>query len=227
MLNSVQGNPRLTRLIGRNRKPISLKRQTMNLFRSISIFVFVLFVSLAADSSQQAIAQDGSGTRVAVIDMQEVLNDYYKTKIEIEKLNALVDRREERIRETAKIWKAKIDELKELRKKMDDSALSKEAKEKVAIDFKALANDAATKEKELAYFRKKASVEIATARAEMEKILLVEIKAEMKDVIEANGIDLVFDKSFLPKANKSIMYTSAQVIDLGDKVVASLNSKAP
>ncbi len=227
MLNSHKGITALIRLIGGNYKSISVKPQTMKLFRSSSIFAWVLFVSIAADSNRKVMAQDAPRTKVAVIDIQEVLNDYYKTKIEIDKLNALVDSREEKIKETGEVWKKKLAKLGELRKKLDDSALSKSVKEKVAVEFKELATEAAAKEKELLYFRKKASVEISTARAEMERILLSEIKTEMKEVIEASGIDIVFDKSFLPKANKAIIFTSKRVVDLSAKLVDSLNAKAP
>jgi len=40
-------------------------------------------------------------------------------------------------------------------------------------------------------------------------------------------LDLIFDKSFLPKANKAILFTSANVKDLTAETVAALNAGAP
>ena len=173
------------------------------------------------------LSQDGSGIRVAVIDMQEVLNKYYKTKIEINKLNALVDRREAMMKKMAEAMKEPLAKLKELQEKIADESLSDTARKEAKEQFQKLALEEAGREKLIAYRRQKAAVEIATARKEMETTLLVEIKREMKGVIKSNGIDLVLDKSFLPKANKAIIYTSARVIDLSGKLVESLNKKVP
>ncbi|MEQ1839282.1 MAG: hypothetical protein ABL994_02635, partial [Verrucomicrobiales bacterium] len=46
-------------------------------------------------------------------------------------------------------------------------------------------------------------------------------------IVEAQGLDLVFDKSFLPKANKAILYTSSNVKDLTVEIVKTLNAGAP
>jgi len=49
----------------------------------------------------------------------------------------------------------------------------------------------------------------------------------LNTLVQAQGLDLIFDKSFLPKANKAILYTSEKVKDLTGEVVASLNAGAP
>jgi Skp family chaperone for outer membrane proteins len=54
-----------------------------------------------------------------------------------------------------------------------------------------------------------------------------EIKDAVNAIVEAEGHDLVFDKSFLPKANKAILYTSENVVDLTEGVVSALNAGAP
>ncbi len=66
-----------------------------------------------------------------------------------------------------------------------------------------------------------------TARSEMEATLVGEIKTTVDSIVQAQGLDLIFDKSFLPKANKAILYTSEKVKDLTDEVVAALNAGAP
>jgi Skp family chaperone for outer membrane proteins len=66
-----------------------------------------------------------------------------------------------------------------------------------------------------------------TARQEMEATLVEEIKKTVDTIVQAQGLDLVFDKSFLPKANKAILYTSANVKDLTVEVVSTLNAGAP
>ena len=199
----------------------------MKLFRSTTLLAFSAVVYLLAYGGGSVMAQGTSGVKVGVVDMQEVLNGYYKTKIEIKKLNALIDRRQDKIKELAAEQKERIKKLGELKKKLDDTAVAKSAKKEVVKEFEKLAKVVAVRGQEIRYRQRKASVEIATARSEMESILLAEIKKEMKAVIAANGVDLVFDKSFLPKASKSIIYTSGRVNDLSQKIVASLNAMAP
>ena len=182
---------------------------------------------LCVAGKSQAVAQDASEVRVAVVDMQHVLNEYYKTKVETGKLNILIERRQKKITELIEGQKERIENMGVLKKKLDDTAVAKSAKKNTAKAYELQMKVIATRGQELKYHRQKASVEIATAQAEMEKILLVEIKKEMKAVIAANGVDLVFDKSFLPKASKAIIHTSAKINDLSERIITSLNAMAP
>jgi Skp family chaperone for outer membrane proteins len=118
-------------------------------------------------------------------------------------------------------------QMSELDAVYKDTALA-EGKRKEALEkLQALFQERQAKGKEISDAQRKASSEVMTARQEMEATLVEEIKKAVDAVVEAKALDLVFDKSFLPKANKAILYTSEKVTDLTAEVVGKLNASAP
>ena len=118
-------------------------------------------------------------------------------------------------------------QMSELDTVYKDTTLAEKKRQEALEKLQALFQERNAKGKEISDAQRKASAEVMTARQEMEATLVEEIKATVNKIVEAQGYDLVFDKSFLPKANKAILYTSANVKDLTEEVVASLNAGAP
>ena len=105
---------------------------------------------------------------------------------------------------------------------------SKQAKRKAAgIKLQELAEARSLKANEIGDAERLASQKLFQARQKMEATLLGEIRAKVVEIVTAKGFDMVFDKSFLPKASKAILYTSPRVTDLTDEVVAMLNAGVP
>lgn len=165
--------------------------------------------------------------KIAVVDMQAALNDYYRTKEEVNKINALADEKRQNIDERNAAYQKMTSQMTELKKKVEDTSLSKEVREEALQQLNTLAQERAAKGKEIGDAQRKASAEIVKARQEMEATLVEDIKAALTTIVEAQALDLVFDKSFLPKANKAILYTSANVKDLTAETIAALNADAP
>jgi Skp family chaperone for outer membrane proteins len=166
------------------------------------------------------------GLKIAVIDMQDALNRYYKTDIEVEKINAMADEKRKNIDERQAAYQQMTNQMAELDKTVRDTLLAESKRKEAMEKLQTLAQERAAKGKEISDAQRKASSEVMTARTEMEATLVGEIKAAVNAIVEAQGHDLVFDKSFLPKANKAILYTSDKVVDLTEEVVAALNAGA-
>ncbi len=165
--------------------------------------------------------------KIAVVDMQEALNQYYKTDIQVKQINDLADEKRKNLDERQAAYQQMTNQMAELDTIYKDTALS-EAKRKDALEkLQALFQERNAKGKEISDAQRKASAEVMTARQEMEATLVDEIKKTVDSIVQAQGLDLVFDKSFLPKANKAILYTSPNVKDLTAEVVAALNAGAP
>lgn len=165
--------------------------------------------------------------KIAVVDMQTALNDYYKTDIEVKKINDLADEKRKNLDEREAAYQQMTSQMAELDKIVRDTSLAEEKRKEAMEKLQALAQERSAKGKEIADAQRKASAEVMKARSEMEATLVGEIKDTVNTIVEAQGLDLVFDKSFLPKANKAILYTSANVKDLTTEVVATLNAGAP
>ncbi len=164
------------------------------------------------------------GVKIAVVDMQEALNLYHKTEKEVEKINAMADEKRKNIDERQAAYQQMTTKMAELDKTVRDTTLAEATRKKAMEELQALAQERAAKGKEIADAQRKASSEVMQARSDMEATLVGEIKEAVNAIVETQGHDLVFDKSFLPKANKAILYTSSNVVDLTDEVVAALNT---
>lgn len=183
-----------------------------------NIFAVIAAVLTFAASSLQA--QD---TKIAVVDMQLALNDYNRTKAEVEEINKFSESRNADLDKKKAALKVITDKMLALQKTAGDSSLGEEERKKAAEEFQKLAKERNANIKEIADDERKAAQELLKARQEMEAALVADIKKVMEDLAKAQSIDLIFDKSFLPKANKAIIYTSGNVIDLTPAIVGILN----
>lgn len=200
-------------------EPLISESITMK-FHLPAIFLALMLPLASSDASAQEL-------KIAVIDMQEALNQYYKTEIQVKQINDLADEKRKNLDERQAAYQQMTNKMAELDAVYKDTVLA-EAKRKEALEkLQALYQERAAKGKEIADAQRKASSEVMTARQEMESTLVDEIKKTVDAIVQAQGLDLVFDKSFLPKANKAILYTSSNVKDLTVEVVSTLNAGAP
>jgi len=165
--------------------------------------------------------------KIAVVDMQDALNRYYKTEIQVKQINDLADEKRKNLDERQAAYQQMTNQMAELDAVYRDTALAESKREEALKKLQALNEERMAKAKEISDANRKAQAEIMTARSEMEATLVGEIKKTVDSIVLAQGLDLVFDKSFLPKANKAILHTSEKVKDLTGEVVASLNAGAP
>lgn len=185
-----------------------------------------LFCVSAILLSSFGMSASAQGLKIAVVDMQDALNRYYKTEIEVEKINSMAEEKRKNIDERQAAYQQMTNQMTELDKTVRDTLLAEDKRKEAMEKLQALANERGAKGKEISDAQRKASSEVMTARSEMEATLVGEIKDAVNAIVEAQGHDLVFDKSFLPKANKAILYTSDNVVDLTEEVIGALNAGA-
>jgi Skp family chaperone for outer membrane proteins len=191
--------------------------------RHLPLLLATLVLPLAG-ASVPANAQE---IKIAVVDMQEALNKYYKTEIQVKEINDLADEKRKNLDERQAAYQQMTNQMTELDAVYKDTSLAEQKRKEALEKLQALFQERQAKAKEISDAQRKASSEVMTARQEMEATLVDEIKKTVDGIVQAQGLDLVFDKSFLPKANKAILYTSANVKDLTTDVIAALNAGAP
>ncbi len=160
---------------------------------------------------------------IAVVDMQQALNDYNRTKTEVDKINAYGEQKGEELDAKKAVLKQLTDKMVEEQKIATDPANNEATRKAAAEKLQELGKERNVKLKEIAEDERKASQELMKLRQEMEKALVADIQNVMNQLAEAKKIDLIFDKSFLPKANKAIIYTSGNVVDLTAEIIGVLN----
>ncbi len=163
---------------------------------------------------------------IAVVDMQKALDQYYKTDVEVKKINDQADEVRKNLDERQNAYQQMTSQMAELDKKVRDTSLAKSVREEAMKKLEALAKERAAKGKEISDAQRKGSSEVMEARGIMESTLVKEIREAVNAEAQAAACDLVFDKSFLPKANKAILFTSQNVKDLTESVIARLNAGA-
>ncbi|MFK5924332.1 MAG: OmpH family outer membrane protein [Verrucomicrobiota bacterium] len=191
----------------------------MNVKFLLSVLLAMTFAGVSTASAQ--------GINIGVVDMQECLNKYYKTKLKVKDVEAQAKGSRAKLDERIADFKRIQVRLAELDKKARDTALSQEARQGAAVEMQQLVQEGRAKERELQEAQRKAQGELLNARQQMEKTLVEEVRVIVDGVSKAAGLDMVIDKSFLPRGNKVLVMVTDKVPDLTKDVIATLNKDAP
>ncbi|MCF6313361.1 MAG: OmpH family outer membrane protein [Verrucomicrobiales bacterium] len=189
----------------------------------VKILLSVLLAMTLAGVSK-ASAQD---IKIGVVDMQQCLNKYYKTKLKVKDVEAQAKGSRAKLDERVADFKRIQVRLGALDKKARDTALSQEARKGAAVEMQQLVQEGRAKERELQEAQRKAQGELLNARQQMEKTLVDEVRVVVNEASKKAGLDMVIDKSFLPRGNKVLVVVTEKVPDLTDAVIAVLNKDAP
>ena len=187
-------------------------------------FFLCALLAMAITVAPTAFAQS---TKLGVVDMQECLNKFYKTKIKVKDVEGQAKASRARLDERIADFKRIQVRLGELDKKAKDTALSQEQRQGAAVEMQQLIQEGRAKESELKVAQRKAQNELLAARQQMEKTLVDEVRIVVNDVSKKAGLDMVIDKSFLPRGNKVLVVVNDKVPDLTKDVIAALNKGAP
>lgn len=190
----------------------------MNVKKSTLSILTAVF-ALAATSLQ---AQD---LKIGLVDMQKALNEFNKTAIRTNEINASATTFKTEGEKRGTELKALAEKIQALTLEVQDTEKNEASREKAATERGELAKQYQEKQNAAVAAGRKAAEELAKARKDMENELVAEITEVMKAEAGKNGVDLIFDKSFLPRANKAIIYVSPKVLDLTEEIVKILNSK--
>jgi len=168
----------------------------------------------------------GQNLKIGVVDIEQALKAYYRTSQEVEKINQLGTDKIRNIDERKAAYEQMTSEMSVLDRSVRAPELSEEKREAAFAKLEELARNRNAKAEEIGDAERKANQELYELRQAMEVTLLAEIKVVVDQVAAAQGYDMIFDKSFLPKASKSILYTSNRVVDFTNEVIARLNAGA-
>jgi len=187
---------------------------------------FILSVLLATVITGVSVAS-AQDVKLGVVDMQECLNKYYKTKIKVKDVEGQARSSRAKLDERIADFKRIQVRLGELDKKRTDRALSQEQRNGAAAEMQQLVQEGRAKEKELQDAQRKAQGELLAARQQMEKSLVDEVRIVVTEVSKKAGLDMVIDESFLPRGNKVLVVVTEKVPNLTEDVIAALNKDTP
>ncbi|MEO0413716.1 MAG: OmpH family outer membrane protein [Verrucomicrobiota bacterium] len=187
-----------------------------------------IFAVATAAIGLTALTAQAQQPEVAVVDIQEIIENFYKTPIEEKKIN-------DEMEPETKPLEVKVAKLREMgeqfkteQEKLRAEGLSDEDKKAIGQTLEKILKERQPLQAEVMRERAVASQKLVKLRRDMEQRMLGEIKDMISAVADKNGIDFVVDKSFLPKSkDKLVLYVSAGMTDMTDVVIQSLNATKP
>ena len=111
-----------------------------------SFLTLLAGIALTFGFSQNSSAQ---GYKIAVVDMQEALNNYYKTAIEVEKINGLAKEKRANLDERTADFQALTSKMAELDKIVRDTSRAEAARQESLAEMQRVGQERQTKAKEI------------------------------------------------------------------------------
>lgn len=163
------------------------------------LFLFALsFVSFA---------QDFKGIKVAIVNMNEALNSSERGK----KSRDLLEAKNKKIEAQLKV---KEDKILQVKKDLENSLLSEDARKKRVPEFEALQKD---------YFaeRQKLEQDLRGDEQKYTETIFKELKGVVEQIAKKKGLDLVIEYSL----STAILYSSGKAEDITAEVIKTFNDK--
>ncbi len=188
----------------------------------LSLFMKKLFfLTLGLVLPMAALAQ---GTlKVGTVDMNRAFKEYSKTKDAEAKINDAKNQAKKEYDERAEAYKKALDDINNLNKQLESSALSADAKAKMAKDRDDKITNIKNMEREINEFRQTRERQLQEQALRMREGIVKEISDVVTDKVKTNHMDLVFDKSGMSLNGVPLLMYAPDNVDFTNDVVAVLN----
>ncbi len=162
--------------------------------------------------------------KLAVVDVEKALADFKKTQQEVDRINAYATEKRANIDNRNADYQALTSKMVKLDNTVRNEANPEAMRLEAQKELDGLAQARVAKAREIEDATRRADQELLLMRQDMEKMLMKEVNAVVDQIGQEEGVDMIFDKSFLPQSRKNILFTSSKIIDLTDRVIAKLNA---
>jgi outer membrane protein len=184
--------------------------------KSLSI-VFALTLALP-------IAAFAQGTmKIGTVDMQRAFKDYNKTKEAEAKINDAKNAAKKEYDDRAEAYKKALDEINNLNKQLESSALSADKKTQIAKDRDDKIANIKNMEREISDFRQTRERQLQEQLMRVREGIVKEITDVVMEKVKTNNLDLVFDKSGMSINGVPVLLYSHDNIDFTNDIIAVLN----
>lgn len=184
-------------------------------------FIVVLFCLATAAANAQ--------TKLAIIDLRKVFDNYYKTKQADTLLKGEAKDLEDQRQEMLTSLKKGEDEWKKLVDKANDQAISADERDKSKKDAEKKYMQLKSDEQTLDQFERSSRARLAEKQRQKRDLILEEIRDAIKAKAKAGGYSMVIDTAAESVNNTPVvLYTDpATKNDLTDDILSQINAGAP
>jgi len=170
------------------------------------------------------IAAFAQGTlKIGTVDMQRAFKDYNKTKEAEAKINDAKNSAKKEYDDRADAYKKALDEINNLNKQLESSALSPDKKTQIAKDRDDKIANIKNMEREITDFRQTREQQLQQQLMRVREGIVKEITDVVMEKVKTNNLDLVFDKSGMSINGVPVLLYSHDNIDFTNDVIAVLN----
>ena len=178
-----------------------------------------ILIMLAAALAFSAFAFAKTPTPV-VVDMQKLLQDYYKTADANLRLQTAQQTNQNEINKMVEAAKPLQTQLQDAQKKMDNPALTEEGKRKIADEVKPVLEQLQAKGAEIQAARQQAAEKIQQEAANIRATLIKDITEKVVAVAKQKNADMVLT------LNAGVIWADS-AYDITAEVLAALNAGQP
>ena len=170
------------------------------------------------------LAAFGQGTvKIGTINMDRAFKEYSKTKEAEKKVNDAKDAAKKEFDDRTDSYKKALEEVNNLNKQLESTALSADKKTQLAKDRDDKINNIKNMEREINEFRVTRENQLREQALRMRDGIVKEIMDVVNDKVKTLNMDLVFDKSGLSVNGVPALLYSRDSYDFTNDVVAALN----
>jgi len=161
--------------------------------------------------------------KIGTVDMQRAFKDYNKTKEAEAKINDAKNSAKKEYDDRAEAYKKALDEINNLNKQLESSALSADKKTQIAKDRDDKIANIKNMEREISEFRQTREQQLQQQLMRVREGIVKEITDVVMEKVRSNNLDLVFDRSGMSINGVPVLLYSHDNIDFTNDIIAVLN----
>ena len=161
--------------------------------------------------------------KIGTINMDRAFKEYTKTKEAEKKVNDAKDAANKEFDDRTDVYKKALEEVNNLNKQLESTALSADKKTQLAKDRDDKINNIKNMEREINEFRVTRENQLREQALRMRDGIVKEIMDVINDKVKTLNMDLVFDKSGMSVNGVPALLYSRDSYDFTNDVVAALN----
>jgi outer membrane protein len=161
--------------------------------------------------------------KIGTVDMNRAFKEYNKTKDAETKINDAKNAAKKEFDDRADSYKKALDEINNLNKQLDSSALSADAKTKLAKDRDDKIANIKNMEREINDFRQTRERQLQEQALRMREGIVKEITDVVMEKVKTNSLDFVFDKSGMSLNGVPLLMYAKENVDFTSDIITVLN----
>src|SRR3982075_1550199 len=161
--------------------------------------------------------------KIGTVDMNRAFKEYNKTKDAEAKINEAKNAAKKEYDDRADAYKKALDDINGLNKQLDSSALSADAKTKLAKDRDDKIANIKNMEREINDFRQTRERQLQEQALRMREGIVKEIPDVVMEKVKTNSLDVVFDKSGMSLNGVPLLMYAKENVDFTSDIITVLN----